>query len=268
MYLVLRLLLIACLFQLCACKTEKLITLYQSGEQIPIIHKKTDSPYGYHIFTPELYSDEGPEFPLLIFLHGSGERGNSAVDSTKLDLVLVHGPPQLINESKWNVSNSMIVASPQAHTPQGWISSDIHEFIEYLIANYRVNKDRIYLTGLSMGGFGIFNYVGKYGDQGYTASYVPICGGGKTEYANKFKNIPLWAFHGESDDTVPVERSADMIEAIKTLNPTIKPKLTLYPGVGHNSWSRTYDGSGMGSENTDFDPFTISIYDWMFKYQK
>ena len=89
-----------------------------------------------------------------------------------------------------------------------------------------------------------------------------------TENAKNFLNIPLWAFHGESDDTVPVSGSSNMIDAINTLKPSIKAKLTLYPGVGHNSWSRTYDGSGMGTENADFDPFSISIYDWMFEYQK
>lgn len=231
------------------------------------VHESTSSPYGFYAYTPSAYKDDGPEFPLLIFLHGAGEKGNSAVDPTNLDLVLRTGIPRLINKDKWDPRYPMIVASPQCHDG-GWNADKIHEYIGYLMSKYRINKKRIYVTGLSMGGYGTFSYVGNYGNESYAAACVPICGGGSTGKAESFLDIPTWAFHGDADGTVSVNNSIKMIDAINALNPILKAKLTIYPGVGHNSWSMTYDGTGMGTESNDYDAFNQSIYDWMFEFQK
>ena len=237
------------------------------GVQLAYMHESTSSPFGFYTYTPSSYIEDGPEFPLLIFLHGSGEKGNSAVDPTKLDLVLRNGPPMLIKRDEWNPEYPMIVASPQCHEGS-WDSQKVHEFIEYLIDTYQVNTKRIFITGLSMGGYGTFSYIGDFGDESYAAACVPICGGGSTGKAESFLNIPTWAFHGDADGTVSVNNSINMIEAINALNPLLKANLTIYPGVGHNSWSITYDDTGMGTERSDYDPFSQSIYNWMFEYQK
>jgi predicted peptidase len=231
------------------------------------IYESTNAPYGHYIYTPSSYQEDGPEFPLLIFLHGSGEKGNSSIDPAKLDLVLKNGPPRLISRSAWNPRYPMIVASPQCHEG-GWNSQRIHEFIEYVFDNYRVNKKRIYITGLSMGGYGTFSYVGDLGNDSYATACVPICGGGNTGKAESFYSIPTWAFHGDADGTVVPAKSIDMINAINEFDPSPKAKLTIYPGVGHNSWSMTYDGTGMGTESNEYDTFNQSIYDWMFQYEK
>lgn len=271
-----------------ACESEEILPLYKPGVQIPITLGSSNSPYGYHIFTPDSYTNEGSGYPLLIFLHGSGERGNSSVLSNRLNLVLKHGPPKLIDNNKWYVQNPMIVASPQAHDGGGWHSIEIHEFIEYLVENYQVDENRIYLTGLEMGGNGIFTYLGDYGDQSYAAACVPICGAGNNIQDPNLINTPIWVFHGANDDIMPVSHSIQLIDRINRLNPPVKAKLTVYRGVGHDSWSQTYDESGMCTENTnsdphsinildgtricsesiDYDPFSVSIYDWMFEHQK
>jgi hypothetical protein len=224
-------------------------------------------PYGHFIYTPSGYDKTKAAFPLLIFLHGAGERGSSAGDSAMLNRVLKHGPPRLIHEKRWAPAWPMIVVSPQCHD-QWWDAVKVHGLIGLIVQNYRVNPRRIYMTGNSMGGYGTFAYIEAYSSRGYIAAGVPICGGGDPARAVEYRNIPLWAFHGEADGTVPVSNSISMVQAINALNPPVRARLTVFPGVGHDSWTMTYDGSGMGRESKSCDPFEINIYDWFFQYSK
>ncbi|TGV02476.1 carboxylesterase family protein [Flavivirga rizhaonensis] len=227
----------------------------------------TNAGFGHYIYTPSEYNSSTSEYPLLVFLHGSGERGNSETNPDILKKVLVNGPPKLIEKNQWSPKYPMIVASPQL--PSGnWNPEDIHNFITYLITNYKINTKRIYLTGLSLGGFGSFNYVSKYGSEAYVAAIVPIAGGGNKNSGDKFITIPVWAFHGDNDNVVSYNKSIDMVNAINKENPNTLAKLTIYPNVGHNSWSRTYNASGMGDESSEYDTFDTSIYDWMFLFEK
>ena len=223
----------------------------------------TDAFYGYYAYTP---SSKVPKYPLLLFLHGAGEKGNSSDDNTILDIVLRNGPPMLIEKNQWQPKYPMIVVSPQCHETS-WNGIKIHEFINFLIENYDVNTKRIYITGLSMGGFGTFNYLTTTADSCYAAAALPICGGGNSNKVEGMKHIPVWAFHGDADGTVPPSGSIKMVNAINASNPPVKAKLTMYPGVGHNSWSMTYDNSGMGTESHDYEAFNMNIYDWMFQYE-
>lgn len=227
----------------------------------------TASHFGYYFYTPGNYDSTTASYPLLIFLHGAGEIGNSASNSAELGKVLRHGPPKLIEMGSWKPSYPMLVASPQS-AEFSWNIEEIHVFIEYMMSLYRVDAKRIYLTGLSMGGFGAFDYVGIHGDNGHVAAIVPICGGGNANTGPSFRNIPVWAFHGEDDQVVDPFNSVNMIRAINEASAGTTAKLTMYPGVGHDSWTRTYDGSGMGSESTEYDPFDMSVYDWFFTIEK
>ncbi len=227
----------------------------------------TNANFGHYIYTPSEYDDHSSEYPLLVFLHGSGERGNSETDPDILKKVLVNGPPKLIEKKEWSPKYPMIVASPQL--PSGnWNAEDIHNFITYLIANYNINTKRIYLTGLSLGAFGSFNYISSYGSDAYPAAIIPIAGGGNKNSGDKFITIPVWAFHGDNDNVVSHDNSINMIDAINKEKPNMPAKLTIYPNVGHNSWSRTYNNSGMGDESNDYDAFDINIYDWLFLFEK
>lgn len=229
---------------------------------------EANTPYGYYAYQPAGYDDDNDSmYPLLIFLHGSGEKGNSFKHPEYLERILVNGPPKMIEDGNWSPQYPMLVISPQCHD-DGWQTAKIKRFVEFIIKKYKVNERRIYMTGLSMGGFGCFSYVGTYGDDSHIAAVVPICGGGNISQAEKFKNIPVWAFHGESDATVAPSKSKNMIVAINNSNPIEKSKMTLYPNVGHNSWIYTYEGTGMGKENSDYDEFTTDIYTWMLKHEK
>jgi len=181
----------------------------------------------YLIALPQDY-DKQEKFPLLLFLHGSGERGND------LEKVKVHGPPKLISAGK---KFPFIVASPQCKEDKWWEPIELVALLDELVSTYKVDTDRIYVTGLSMGGFGAWRLAAYAPDR--LAAIAPICGGGEPYWGKIMAGLPVWAFHGAKDDGVPVERSQAMVDAIKKAGGN--PKLTIYPDADHDSWTRTYD---------------------------
>lgn len=194
---------------------------------------------GYYSYRPEeYYLHPDQKFPLLVFLHGSAEKGNG---TTELSRVLTHGPPKLI---AFGTDLPFIVVSPQLPSSQGgWSVSHIDELITRAKSENRVDTTRIYLTGLSMGGYGTWAYA--VSRPTVLAAVVPIAGAGNTGQACAMRDVPVWAFHGDADGTVDVSGSVNMINALNACSPgpSVTPKLTIYPGVGHDSWTRTYDGS-------------------------
>ncbi len=180
-------------------------------------------------YFPEGYDkDTDKKWPLLIFLHGAGERG------TDLNLVKKWGPPKMIAQGK---DLPLIVVSPQCPENSYWNLKHLDQLIESVIKNNRVDEKRIYLTGLSMGGFGTWALTALHPEK--FAAIAPICGVGDPETAELLLDVPIWAFHGEDDKVVPVSGTIDIVEAIKAKGGT-KAKMTVYEGVGHNSWSTTY----------------------------
>ncbi|WP_430967258.1 hypothetical protein [Spongiimicrobium sp. 2-473A-2-J] len=240
------------------------------GSHVAHLKGSTIAAYGYYVYTPSDYSIDGPEYPLILFLHGWGARGDSRSDPSELERVLAAGPPHLIDTNNWNPSYPCIVVSPQL-TVDYWNVDQVHLFIGYLINTYKINTKRIYLTGLSLGGGGTWFYVGNKGKESYAAAIVPICGSGYPTLLENLSSTPVWAFHGASDPVVAAfteNGSVPMVAAINELNPIVKAKVTIYPGVGHDSWTRTYNGTGMGTASATYDAFEMSIYDWMFQYKK
>jgi predicted peptidase len=227
------------------------------------------SPFGYYLYTPSGYNSNGPRFPLLVFLHGAGPIGNSQTDHTALDSVLVDGPPFLIQNHTWSPKYPMIVATPQCHEGS-WDPHRVKEFIEFMMATYKVDTTRIYLTGLSMGGTATYEQLTNFGVGAHLAAAVPICGSTTltSEGAHKAAQVPVWGFHGEADLTVTPDFAKALRQAINGLNPAVPAKLTMYPGIGHHSWERTYDGTGKGTEDSTYDPFSMEIYTWMTQYSK
>ncbi|MFT3705390.1 MAG: dienelactone hydrolase family protein [Agriterribacter sp.] len=196
----------------------------------------------YLLYLPEGYkNDTTTQWPLMIFLHGSGESG---VD---LDKVKVHGPPKLIEAGK---KFPFIVVSPQAPPQTGWQAETLKAMLDDLKKKYRVDRDRIYLTGLSMGGFGTWDLSEKYPNE--FAAIAPICGGGDTSKIWKLRHMPVWCFHGAKDDVVPLASSQRMVDALRPYNPSVK--FTIYPEANHNSWEVTY--------NND------SLYTWLLSQKK
>jgi pimeloyl-ACP methyl ester carboxylesterase len=198
---------------------------------------------GFLISLPEDYrNDTAKKWPLLFFLHGIGECG------TDIQKVKVNGPPKLVAAGK---HFPFIIVSPQAQDPDiGWEPEDLNRLLVYVKQTYRVDDTRVYLTGLSMGGFGTWALAIKHPEE--FAAMIPICGGGDSAEAWRLRHIPIWCFHGALDNVVPVARDEQMITAVKRYNPLAK--FTVYPDAFHNSWERTY--------NND------SVYDWLLKQTK
>lgn len=181
----------------------------------------------YLLYLPENYKAED-SWPLVLFLHGAGERGDD------LELVKIHGPPKLIAAGQ---QFPFIVVSPQCPQDRWWEPIELMALLDEVSRKYKVNVDRIYVTGLSMGGFGTWRLAAFAPDR--FAAIAPICGGGETYWARRFVHLPVWVFHGAKDKGVPLERSAEMVEALKEKGGN--PKFTVYPEAEHDSWTETYD---------------------------
>ncbi|MBQ6625488.1 MAG: dienelactone hydrolase family protein [Clostridia bacterium] len=181
---------------------------------------------------------------LIIHLHGSGERGKGMEE---LDRVLVHGLPKCANDE--NLGNSILVM-PQCPIESFWAAKveSIKEFIDKMIELYDADENRIYLCGLSMGGYGTWYTAMAYPQM--FAAIAPCCGGGMAWNAGVLK-MPVWAFHGLDDDCVSPVQTIEMVEALKGRNPHLK--YDLYEGVGHNSWDKA---------------FTPELLKWFFSYSK
>ncbi len=228
----------------------------------------TAAGFGYYIYKPGGYADDGPEYPLLLFLHGWGERGDSSKDEGVLNNVLKYGPPRLIRAGQWEPKYPFVVVSPQL-IPEFWAPHQIHNFIDYIVENYQINTDRIYLTGLSLGGGGCWFYAGAI-EEHYAAAIVPISSSGQMDLVDHLRDVPIWAFHGDEDELVdPYENfgSVQMVESINRTDPPIRAKVTVYPNIGHNAWTITYNGLGMNTPYW-YDSYNMNIYEWMLQFKK
>jgi len=201
----------------------------------------TETPY--LLYLPTAYNtDTLKRWPLLLFLHGSGESGYD------VNKVKAHGPPQLVEQGK---QFPFIVVSPQSEVPSGWDVDQLYKLLQGVKKNYRVDADRIYLTGLSMGGFGTWALAMKHPEE--FAAIAPVCGGGDTSNAWKIRNIPVWCFHGALDDIVPIAGSQNMVKATGRWNP--KVRFTVYADKNHNSWDTTYNTND-------------ALYNWLLAQKK
>jgi predicted peptidase len=202
----------------------------------------------YRLAVPEKV-EPGKSYPLILFMHGAGERGS---DNTKQ---LKHGIASIL-ENAAKLNEPCFLIAPQCPSEIWWADLDERKLrlkaasapnprLEAVIAlvddfskSHPVDPKRLYITGISMGGFATWYILGQQPDK--FAAALPICGGGDPipELVSRFKDVPLWTFHGDKDTVVPVEASLDMIAALERAGG--KPKLTVYPGVQHDSWTRTY----------------------------
>jgi len=207
------------------------------GKQVPLVFEKTVAGqavrYNYLLYLPKGYVASGTKkFPLLLFLHGMGERGDN------VDRIRKHGIPKIVEKPE-QVDFPFIAASPQCPGNSFWTKEveGLDAFLAELVATYAVDPHRVYLTGLSMGGFGTWAWSCAHPDR--FAALVPICGAGDPAKAAAIKDIPTWVFHGAKDTTVKPIKSEEMVNAIKAAGGN--PKFTLYPDAGHDSWTVTYD---------------------------
>ncbi len=184
--------------------------------------------YRYLLYVPKAYeADATKRWPLLLFLHGSGERG------ADLAKVKVHGPPRQLDGRD---DFPFVVVSPQCTDDQRWQADALAALLGDVTKKLRIDPDRVYVTGLSMGGRGTWDLAMSYPER--FAAVAPVCGGALPDRACRLKDVPIRAFHGAKDPVVPLAESETVVDAVKKCGGTAE--LVVYPDAGHDSWTATY----------------------------
>ncbi|WP_276484841.1 PKD domain-containing protein [Paraflavitalea pollutisoli] len=244
------------------------ITLTVSAQQVPkSLRAANGDNLGFYQYTPKNYNTS-TKYPLIISLHGVGERGNG---TTELKNVLGIGIPAAINAGydmtfTWNgKTESFVVLSPQlTFNYGGWGNWHIDEMINYAKKNLSIDEDRIFLTGMSLGGGAVWQYIGgSLANSQKLAGVVLCCAVGPwyIDFSNITKaNLPIWAFHAQNDYTVGPNATTNGIANINKLNPAVVPYMTIYPTGGHIIWGEVYDVT-----HNKQDP---NIYEWFLAQNK
>jgi len=238
------------------CMTEQAFGFYQRGieqkkkavenpEGRKDIFEKVFQPaeansYNYIAYKPKDY-DKQKLWPLILFLHGMGERGDD------LEKHKIIGLPQVLEKGK---DLPFVIICPQCPEYHVWNSERLNRLLDEVIKKYSVDRERIYLTGLSMGGFGSWSLGCRHPER--FAAVAPICGGGNVKEAVGLKDVPVWAFHGAKDKTVSLTMSQEMVNAVNKNGGDAK--LTVYPEAGHDSWTQTYNNP--------------ELYKWFLSHKK
>jgi predicted peptidase len=234
----------------------------------------------YYLYVPQNYNSF-QKYPLVLLLHGGGERGKPSNTAEQNEQVLLNDPYAKVWSADYNAPGNpqiqqhwpSFVVVPQLSTGQYWVNVPINvssysqpaqpsvgllvakEILDALQKEYTgIDANRLYVTGLSLGGFGTWDAIERW--PGYFAAAVPIAGAGDPSKAALLKNLPIWAFHGSADTTVPVAGSRDMIAAIQAAGG--HPRYTEFPGQGHETWGFVYGLNGGPLLVTDFYPWLFS----------
>jgi predicted peptidase len=221
----------------------------EPGQSARTMRKQVEVTVNYQLFLPAEYGKEqGKKWPLILFLHGAGERGDD------VGLVKKHGPPKLLDGKTDSKTDSpaakFIVVSPQCPANKWWQPHEVIALLDEVSEKYAVDPDRVYLTGLNMGGFGTWEAASRYPER--FSAIAPICGGGDPRRVRSLRDMPTWVFHGDKDNVVHVQRSIEMVEALKQNGNDAK--FTRYPDAGHDSWTETYDNA--------------ELYEWFLKHKR
>ena len=213
------------------------------GQHKMLLSRQVKVEMKYLLYLPKQYGQGEKAWPLMVFLHGAGERGSD------LNKVKLHGPPKLIEQGK---SLPFVIVSPQCPADNWWpnLIETVMVLIDEIGEKYNIDQSRVYLTGLSMGGYGTWSIACTYPER--FAAIAPICGGGITFIAKNLKDVPVWAFHGAKDQGVPLIESQRMVGAVEEAGGNAK--LTVYPKAGHDCWTVTYDNP--------------KLYDWLLSHKK
>jgi predicted peptidase len=180
--------------------------------------------------------------PIVFFFHGKGERGDD------LRLLDRHGPPKLAAAGR---TFPFILVSPQCPEHDYWSDAPgLPEFIAAAVERHDGDPARVYLTGMSMGGFGVWSLAQRHPER--YAAILPVCGGGDVRWAPRLRDVPAWVFHGAHDTVIPPARSREMVDALRAAGGA--PLFTLYPEAGHDSWTETYAND--------------TIYDWLLGHRR
>jgi len=196
----------------------------------------------YQLYLPNEYDSKTTEkWPLVLFLHGSGERGDD------IEKVKIHGPPKLVGQGK---EFPFVLVSPQCPTDARWNAEELNKLVDELTKSLRIDPQRLYVTGLSMGGGGTWSLISAQPEK--FAAAMPLCGRGDLEAAEKIAKTPIWVLVGDEDQERTVQNCKDMAAALTKAGGEVK--LTVYPMVKHDCWTITYDNP--------------EVYEWLLSHRR
>lgn len=203
------------------------------GTQVAQTYRDPERPEGqlsYLLYLPPSYGTVDKKWPVLVFLHGSGERG------TNLELVQKHGPPKLTGRE----ALPFIVVSPQCPRETRWSDPAVFRLLQGMLDDvlrkFSADAERVYLTGLSMGGQGTWYWAAQ--EPYRFAAIIPICGRAEPSWGERLAHLPTWVFHGAKDPAVNISESEKIVAAIRAAGGD--PRFTVYPEAKHDSWTETY----------------------------
>ena len=225
-----RLALLACLLSLGLPAAEFALSPEVKAKPLAKHFEQKGLPHAldYLAYLPSSYDkDTAKKWPLVIFLHGSGERGS------QLNLVRKNGLPFELDRRG---DTPYVMIAPQCPANERWNVTVLDALLTDLLKTYRVDEKRVVVTGLSLGGFGSWAWSCEHPER--FAGVIPVCGGIDPAKTVSLKGMPIWAFHGDADPTVKLAAGQAMVDAAKTAGADVK--FTIYPGVGHNSWGKAY----------------------------
>jgi predicted peptidase len=191
----------------------------------PWLRGAVDGGYPYLACLP---TPAAEPWALVLFLHGSGERGSD------LDRVLQQGLPQKVEAG---ARFPFLLVAPQCPAGATWTLRRLDAVLAHARAQWPVASDRIYVTGLSMGGAATWSFAARHPD--LLAAIVPVCGGGNPRFARRLRHLPVWTFHGEDDDAMPIADTRAMVAELERWDAPVR--FTPYANMGHDVWTQTYD---------------------------
>jgi len=230
---------------------------------------RTDSTPGYLLFTPQWADGTKENLPLIVFLHGKDVKQRS--DNPNKDLKSLFGTKliRMLVEENWTPPYPAVILAPHSADHE-WKNREsllkLRDLIQDISQQKKCDRSRTYMTGLSMGGYGLFAYLAEFSKSPRIAAAVPIAGGGNSKELKHIRT-PVWAFHGAKDQIVPMEESRKIINAIRQEKGHATARLTIFPEAEHDSWTPVYTKSGMGQESWNYTPFDEDIFMWMYRYQ-
>ncbi len=219
-----------------------ILALNWISAQMPALREyRTQAAYPFLLYSPDnVPKDE--KLPVIVFLHGRSLSGND------LNMVKRYGVLDALKRGK---KIRAIVVAPQVKKSESWHPDKVLNVLEYVQSRYNTDETRVYVVGMSLGGYGTLHFAGKYPDR--VAAAVAMCGGGDVKDACKISTTNMWIQHGKMDRAVPYERSKEMYDAIKSCNPKAECHLTLYPNYGHGELAHEF--------------YKDTLYNWLFQFQ-
>ncbi|MGD8832983.1 MAG: alpha/beta hydrolase-fold protein [Pseudomonadales bacterium] len=223
----------------------------------------------YLLHLPPGYERGSERYPLLFFLHGIAQKGDGSPET--LERVADDGPFRTMREGRWDEGLPFIVVGPQSTGLRPWWrGAAVRDVLEHIMATYRVDPTRRYLTGISMGGRGVWWLAKNFSNE--FAAIVPVSAwaGDLSRSCNVFRGMGIWAFHGADDPLIGLESGAKPVEVLNACRPALEPmpKLTVLPGVGHGQWRIVYENRhGDTDEGADGVEYR-DIYRWMLTFAR